>query len=83
MGIVSKKRATPTTKNGNLKPPHSNKIEPMIGPLSIPRPVNVYVIPISLLTSSSKLYAIIAFVLEFRHPFPKPSTNLHKNERIP
>ena len=79
---MSANKATPTTKNGNLNPPHSNKIEPMIGPESIPNPVKVYVIPISLLTSFSKLKAIIEFVLEFKHPFPNPSTNLHKKDKI-
>ena len=79
--MVNKKRAIPTTKKGSLKPPSSNNIEPIIGPESIPSPVKVYVIPINLLISSSKLKAIIAFVLELRHPFPNPSTNLHKNDK--
>lgn len=81
IGMVSKKRAIPTTKKGSLKPPNSNNMEPIIGPESIPSPVKVYVIPINLLISSSKLKAMIALVLELRQPFPNPSTNLHKNDK--
>ena len=35
----------PTVQNGNWKPPIVNSIEPIIGPESMPKPVNVYNIP--------------------------------------
>ena len=83
IGTIKAKSKNPVTKNGSLNPPSSNKNDPMIGPDSMPSPVKVCVNPIRFLMLSEYSWHMIDDVAEFKHPLPKPSMNLHANERIP
>ena len=46
----------PTTKNGNLKPPASNRRDPRAGPIISPRPKDVSVRAIVLATLSGNIW---------------------------
>ena len=77
---------TPTVKNGIEKPPSLNKKLPMIGPISMPRPVNVCSKPFNFaifFSGNAVISRLLAkntwrlyLQLEFRQPFPNPSRNL-------